>query len=294
MTRFGFCTIQGRAGAEVAVRRGDRVAALSAFPGLHPTPGSVRALLGDVERWTDLVADSLDAELPWLDADGVTHLPPVPDPSAIYCAGANYFDHLAEMGAPGLRKQDISPFHFLTAPSAMVGHLAEVRRPAEVEKLDWEIELAAVVGRRAWQVDESDALDHVAGYTIANDVSARDYLDRRNPALGIDWLRHKSFATLLPVGPALVPARFVDDPTGLALTLRVNGVVRQDSSTEQMVYSLAEQIATLSRVTPLLPGDIILTGTPAGTAAAHGRYLEPGDVMTAEISGLGTLRNTVG
>ena len=294
MSTFGFCTIEVDGAAAAAVLAGDRVVELSALPGaVAEGPVSVRDVLADVGRWTDTVGLVLDSDLPWRAVEEVTFLPPVTDPPAIYCAGANYFDHLAEMGAGQVEKKDLSPFHFLTAPSAMVGHLGTVRRPPDCVKLDWEVELAAVIGRRAWQVDEAHALGHVAGYTIANDVSARDYLDRRNPALGIDWLRHKSFATLLPIGPAVVPAYFVPDPTDLALRLDVNGDTRQDSTTAQMVFSLAEQIAALSRVTALLPGDIVLTGTPAGTAAAYGRYLEPGDVMTAEIAGLGVLENTV-
>ena len=294
MNTFGFCTIEIDGNAEAALLTDGRVVALADLPGAAAAgPVSVRDVMAEVDRWTDAVTVVLDSDLPWREASEVTFLPPVTDPSAIYCAGANYFDHLAEMGAGDVQKKDLSPFHFLTAPSAMVGHLGTVHRPPDCVKLDWEVELAAVIGRRAWQVDEADALSCVAGYTIANDVSARDWLDRRNPALGIDWMRHKSFATLLPIGPAVVPARFIPDPTDLALRLHVNGHTRQDSSTAQMVFSLAEQIAALSRVTALLPGDIVLTGTPAGTAAAYDRYLEPGDVMTAEIAGLGTLENAV-
>lgn len=294
MEGFGFCTVACPHGPQPAVLQAGRVVELAAFPG---PPGSVRELLADCGRWTDVVSEALERELPWRPAEEVTFRPPVTDPSAIYCAGANYFDHLEEMGAGGIagpvNKADLTPFHFLTAPSAMAGHRADVHRPPGCEKLDWEVELVAVIGRRAWQVDEADALDHVAGWTIANDVSARDHLDRRNPALGIDWLRHKSFATLLPVGPAVVPSRFVGDPGGLGLRLLVNGVTMQDSTTAKMVFSPAEQVAALSRVTPLLPGDLVLTGTPAGTAAAHGRYLASGDVMTCEIAGLGVLENTV-
>jgi 2-keto-4-pentenoate hydratase/2-oxohepta-3-ene-1,7-dioic acid hydratase in catechol pathway len=294
MNGFGFCTIETDGGAEAALLTDDRVVALADLPGAAAEgPVAVRDVMAEVERWTDAVMVVLDSDLPWRAASEVTFLPPVTDPSAIYCAGANYFDHLAEMGAGDVEKKDLSPFHFLTAPSAMVGHLGTVRRPPDCVKLDWEIELAAIIGRRAWLVDEADALSFVAGYTIANDVSARDWLDRRNPALGIDWMRHKSFATLLPIGPAVVPARFIPDPTDLALRLRIDGQTMQDSHTSKMVFSLAEQISALSKVTPLLPGDILLTGTPAGTAAAHGRYLEPGNVMTLDIDGLGVLENQV-
>lgn len=292
---FGFCTVERDGAAVPAVLSYARVVDLA--DAVADSPGSVRAALADVERWTDAVLAAIDGDidgdLPWRAADGETFLPPVTDPSAIYCAGANYYDHLAEMGATAVAKSDLTTFHFLTAPAAMVGHRAPVRRPPDCAKLDWEIELAAVIGRRAEDVTETDALDHVAGWTVANDVSARDWLDRRNPALGIDWLRHKSAATLLPIGPAVVPARFVPDPGDLPLCLSVNGVLRQDSGTAKMIFSTAEQIAALSRIAPLLPGDVVLTGTPAGTAAAHGAFLVDGDVMSAEIPGIGVLENAV-
>jgi 2-keto-4-pentenoate hydratase/2-oxohepta-3-ene-1,7-dioic acid hydratase in catechol pathway len=302
MTPFGFCTVQHTdAGAgRLAVSRDGRVVELTAVLG-PGAPGSMDELLADFDRWTDRVAAALADTLAdtgpggtaELDEREVRFLPPVPRPSAIYCAGANYFDHLAEMGAGEVRKADLSPFHFMTAPSAMTGHRGAVHRPPGCLKLDWEVELTAVIGRPADHVTEADALGVVAGYTIANDVSARDYLDRRNPALGIDWLRHKSFNTLLPIGPCLVPARFVPDPQDLTIELSVNGQTKQHSNTAGMVFGLAEQIAALSQVTTLLPGDLVLTGTPSGTAVAHGHYLRPGDLMVARITGLGSLENAV-
>lgn len=297
MSEVGFATVVENGAAVPAVLWNDQVVTLTAVAACTEpateTPGSVRALLPELDRWTDRVVSARDAELPWRAGENVTFLPPILDPSAVYCAGGNYYDHLEEMGTADVFKSDLSCFHFLTAPSAMVGHRTPVRRPPHCMKLDWEIELAAIIGRRADNVPVQRALDHVAGYTVANDVSARDHLDRPNSALGIDWLRHKSYATLLPIGPAVVPARLVGDPSGLSLRLRVDGEIRQDSTTEQMIFSVQEQIAALSAVSPLLPGDILLTGTPAGTAAAHDRYLDDGAVMSADIPGVGRLENTV-
>jgi 2-keto-4-pentenoate hydratase/2-oxohepta-3-ene-1,7-dioic acid hydratase in catechol pathway len=293
---YGFCTIT-HDGASVPAVLSDGwvtpLAAVASTVGAPAPPDSVRGLLAEWDRWCDVVETATERDAAAVPADQVTFQPPIPDPSAVYCAGANYYDHLEEMGGKATDKSELATFHFLTAPSALSGHGAPVRRPAGCEYLDWEIELAVVIGRRAVDLAPEQAMAHVAGYTIANDVSAREYVKQPNPALGIDWLRHKSFATLLPVGPAVVPARLVPDPMDLPLRLLVNGEKRQDSSTDKMIFSVAEQISALSRIAPLLPGDVVLTGTPAGTAAAHGRYLQPGDVMAAEIAGLGRLENTV-
>ena len=133
----------------------------------------------------------------------------------------------------------------------------------------------------------------IAGYVIANDVSARDFATPGASPFGIDWLRHKSFDSLLPMGPAVVPSRYVPDPMKLDIRLSVNGQSRQSSNTEQMIFSIDEQVAALSSVVSLRAGDLLLTGTPAGTAAAYESYLETGDVMVAEIEGLGSLTNVV-
>jgi 2-keto-4-pentenoate hydratase/2-oxohepta-3-ene-1,7-dioic acid hydratase in catechol pathway len=293
---YGFCTIVLDGTPAPAVLSGETVtplAAVSETLGAPAPPGSVRELLADWEHWCDVAGSAGQAGHAALGAGTAEFAAPIPDPPTIYAAGANYHDHLAEMGGTVTDRSELSPFHFLCAPSAMTGHRGQVRRPPGCEHLDWEVELAVVIGRRAADVSEEEALSHVAGYTVANDVSAREYVQRPNPALGIDWLRHKSFATLLPVGPAVVPARLVGDPQDLPLRLRVNGEERQDSSTKSMIFSVAEQISVLSAVAPLLPGDLLLTGTPAGTAIAHRRYLQPGDVMSAEIDRVGRLDNTV-
>jgi 2-keto-4-pentenoate hydratase/2-oxohepta-3-ene-1,7-dioic acid hydratase in catechol pathway len=177
----------------------------------------------------------------------------------------------------------------------MIGHRRTVRRPSgEGAKLDWEVELVAVLGTRIEAASAAQALDAVAGYTIANDISVRDWgATGRHPVFGHRWLERKGRATLLPVGPMLVPARLIDDPMDLELRLEVNGSVRQRSRTSEMIFGIAEQVAYLSSLTALLPGDLILTGTPAGTASAHGTYLRDGDLVTATIERLGALENRI-
>jgi len=257
--------------------------------------GSLDEALSGWDGFVDAVEAALDgpdAPDALLDPAAVTFGPAGGVRSVMWCAGANYTDHIAEMGVAGIGDRS---FHFLSPSTARNAHGATVGRPVGARQLDWEVELAAVIGRPARRVAAGDALTYVAGYTVANDVSVRDQDLIRHPIFGVDWTAGKNADGLTPVGPAVVPARFVPDPTNLDLGLTVNGTVRQQSNTSRMIVDLRRQIEALSALVTLQPGDLILTGTPAGTAAAHGgRYLEDGDVMVATISGLGSLRNTVG
>jgi 2-keto-4-pentenoate hydratase/2-oxohepta-3-ene-1,7-dioic acid hydratase in catechol pathway len=294
-TRFALATIEegGRPGGPaVLTERG--VLALSALLGADAAT-SIQQMLPDWERWCDRIAAALDSGVAsgWQDVHEVLLAPPLPAPGSLYLTGANYYDHIAEMKAqlPDKAVEDV--FHFMIPATSLVGDRHDVVRPPGVEKLDWEVELAAVIGRRAVDVKAENALDHVAGYTVANDVSSRDMDLIVHPIFGIRFIVAKGQATLTPMGPALVPARFVPDPGKLRLTTYVNDELRQSSSTDQMIWTLQEQIAFLSSMTALEPGDVILTGTPAGTAAAHGSYLADGDVMSVSVEGIGTLVNTV-
>ncbi len=240
-----------------------------------------------------------------LELDAVTLAAPLLYPGAVYCAGANYRDHVIEMAkannqAPNMdgRENDVAPWHFVKPSKACVtGSGMIVVRPAGCLKLDWEAELVAVIGRAARNVSVEDALDYVAGYTAANDLSARDLSRRALVAAGspfyYDWMAHKCFAGSCPLGPWITPASQVGDPQNLPIKLWVNGVLKQDSNTSEMIYSISEQIAHISRLVTLEPGDIVLTGTPAGVGAARQEFLQPGDLVRIEIGDLGELNTLI-
>jgi 2-keto-4-pentenoate hydratase/2-oxohepta-3-ene-1,7-dioic acid hydratase in catechol pathway len=229
-------------------------------------------------------------------------LAPVRFPSAIYCAGSNYADHAAEMAARDNRPPPPDPhtlglkaWHFLKASRSLADPGSRVKISGYSQQMDWEIELAAVIGRAAKDVPAAKALGYVAGYTIANDLSARDRGRRANmpdaSPFKWDWTKHKTFEGSCPLGPWIVPASDIGDPQKLKLKLWVNGVLKQDSNTSEMIYTLAEQIEQLSAGMTLHPGDIILTGTPAGVGAGRGEFLAGGDVVKLWIEKIGEIEN---
>jgi 2-keto-4-pentenoate hydratase/2-oxohepta-3-ene-1,7-dioic acid hydratase in catechol pathway len=294
MTSFGIATISLPDGAG---------AALVVDGALYALPGAP-SVLDLLQDW-DAALARLDERLERGDfgqamaLDEAELLPPVPNPPNLYMAGANYADHYREMHGLGeeesVPRHPSGPFVFLKPTTCLIANGEDVVIGAGVGRLDWEVELAVVIGRSAHRVSESQALDHVAAYTILNDVSARDHFVRRyaEEPFTHDWFGQKAWATSAPAGPWLLPARDCPDPSALALSLRVNDSVMQDSSTAQMIFSIEELIAYISRVVPLVPGDIIATGTCGGVGAARGRFLAPGDVMYAEIEGIGVLENPV-
>ncbi|KLL95547.1 hydrolase [Rhodococcus sp. IITR03] len=243
----------------------------------------------------------------------VRTLPPVSRPGVIYGAGANYREHIIQMavahklGTPGLtdeqlaeeaardidhRKAHGEPYVWTGVPSAISGAYDDIVLPTAWDDHDWELELGVVIGRRARRVAVADALDHVAGYTICNDLTTRSLVPRRDIAMmGTDWMRAKNFPTFYPTGPWLVPAAFVPDPLDLKIRLRLNGETMQDSSTGDMVFGPAELISYISRFVDLEPGDMVITGSPPGNGSHWGRYLQAGDVLESEIEGLGIQRN---
>lgn len=221
-----------------------------------------------------------------LAADAATFLPPVRRPGKIIAIGLNYWDHC--------REQDVEPpdrpLIFAKFPTSLVGHETTVRwDPDLTAKVDWEAELALVIGRRARRVAPNDALDHVAGYACSNDVSARDlqFGDKQ-------WVRGKSLDTFCPLGPWLATPATVPDPQKLGIRSRVNGKTMQDSSTSEMIVDAAGLVAFCSRAFTLEPGDVILTGTPSGVGVFREPpvFLKDGDVVEIEVDGLGVLRNT--
>jgi len=210
----------------------------------------------------------------------------IPRPGKIVCVGLNYRDHAAEGG------QDLpkAPLLFAKWPNTLIGDGDPVVLPPESSQVDYEAELGVVIGAKAKRVSERDALDHVAGYICVNDVSARDlqFADGQ-------WTRGKSPDTFCPVGPRLVPREEIADPQALAIRCIVNGEALQDSSTAQMIFSVAEIIAYTSQIITLEPGDLIATGTPAGVGVFRDPkvLLKDGDEVSVEIEGLGTLTGTV-
>ena len=221
-------------------------------------------------------------------------LAPIANPGAIYCAAANYYDHAKEMTGKDLDKSTLEPLFFIKSSSVVIGPGEDIRLPQNYSKqYDWEGEIAAVIGRNARNLSIDAALDCVAGYTIFNDLSAREMGKRDDWPFGMDWVRHKSFDTSGPMGPWITPRSEIADVQSLAIKTTISGTVRQDSSAAQMVFSVAELISSLSRQLTLRPGDLVSTGTCAGVGAATGDFLSPGDDIHIEIEGLGVLANPV-
>lgn len=240
-----------------------------------------------------------------LDAARMQLTAPLTRPGAIYGAGANYRDHVEAMSrafnmklALDPKQDGIAPWHFLkSGRTTLSGHRGEVPYPPRTQRLDWEAELAVVIGRHASSISAASALDHVAGYMCANDLSARDHLVRQNvdatSPFRFDWIGHKCFKGSCPLGPVFTPAEFIESPENLDIKLWLNGEIRQDSNTRNQLYGVADQIAYLSERLDLFPGDVILTGTPAGVGMETGTFLKPGDVMTVAIEGLGELETRI-
>ena len=220
-------------------------------------------------------------------------LAPILYPGAVYCAGANYTDHLIEMtGKPP--PEGVEPFFFLKPPaSSIVGPGAPIRLPAMAKCVDWEAEIALVVGRRAHRIGDADAMACIAGFTILHDVSARDLMKRDDVPFAWDWLSHKCFASFAPMGPWIVPREDVADPYDMTVKLWVNGEPKQDSNSANLVCGYERLIAWLSERVVLMPGDVIATGTPAGVGMPKGTFLAAGDTVRIEVGGVGVLENPV-
>jgi 2-keto-4-pentenoate hydratase/2-oxohepta-3-ene-1,7-dioic acid hydratase in catechol pathway len=192
------------------------------------------------------------------------------------------------------RARSGEPYVFPGLSGALTGPCDAVVLPDRGARHDWELELAVVIGRPARYLTRDNALDHVAGYTICNDITTRDLVYRTDlKAIGSDWFAAKNAPTFLPTGPYLVPAKFVGDPAGLRITLRHNGVVRQDETVADMLFDLPAVLAYITGITELRPGDLVLTGSPAGNGMHWGVFLADGDLLEGEITGLGAQRNRV-
>jgi 2-keto-4-pentenoate hydratase/2-oxohepta-3-ene-1,7-dioic acid hydratase in catechol pathway len=232
--------------------------------------------------WSTLSADGLGAAVP-----GARLLAPLPAPGKLLFCGVNYPGHLEEN--PGAVLPEV-PFFFSKLPSAVVGPDAEIVIPAPDNQVDYEVELAVVIGRRAHRLDRASALDHVFGYTVVNDVSARDVQFKDSQiTLG------KNADTFCPMGPAIVTADAIGDPHALAVRTRVNGEERQSDVTSNLIFDIPRLLEFVSATITLEPGDIVTTGTPAGVGCFRDPplWLRPGDRVEVEVDGIGTLANPV-
>ena len=231
-------------------------------------------------------------------------LAPLRWPGTIYCAGANYQDHAEEMWKasgqppqPDPHELGLKPWFFIKAARSVTDPGAMVSISKYSKKMDWEAELAVVIGRKARDLTLDNALSCVAGYTVGNDLSARDLgfrpqLPDSSP-FRADWIRHKSFDGSCPLGPWITPAAYISNPSKLAIKLWVNDTLKQNSNSGNMIFTIAEQISHLSTGITLYPGDVIMTGTPAGVGAGRGEFLNAGDVVKVEIAEIGSITNTM-
>ncbi|KGJ99177.1 fumarylacetoacetate hydrolase family protein [Thalassotalea sp. ND16A] len=214
-------------------------------------------------------------------------------PTTIFGTASNYHEHAAEMQTVLAAKEDSSPYVFMKATTSVVGTKDDVILPPETKKLDWEVELGVVIGKPARRVKAEDALDYIAGYTVVNDISARDLNRRSDYPFKHDWFRGKSWDTFCPMGPVFVPKSGIEDPHKVKLALFLNDKQMQDGNTSELIWDLFEQIEYLSSILTLQPGDVIMTGTPAGVGKGIGLFLKPGDVLRASAEGVGEIINTI-
>jgi 2-keto-4-pentenoate hydratase/2-oxohepta-3-ene-1,7-dioic acid hydratase in catechol pathway len=252
------------------------------------SPSTVRELLALGHEWQRRAWSALAHGVARHDPAGAILRAPVPDPRKIVCLGLNYRDHAAESGME-IPKE---PILFSKYPTALIGHQGEIVLPEVSTEVDYEAEFVIVVGQGGRHIPSERAMKHVAGYTIGNDVSARDW-QLHKP--GKQWMVGKTFDTFAPVGPAIVTVDEVPDPHNLGIRLRLNGKTMQESNTSQLIFRVDAIIAYLSSIFTLEPGDLIFTGTPSGVGMARKPpvWLQPGDIVEVEIDGLGTLRNSV-
>lgn len=277
-------TFQGEGGPRLgALRDGEVVVDLLATD--RELPGTMKELVSAGSTVLDRVrhavgqSDAVCVSSPRL-------LAPIANPQKVVCIGLNYKEHAEESGA----KLPSEPVVFNKFPSALVGLGDAIVLPTVSSEVDFEAELVAVIGRRGRNIAEADALDYVFGYSIGNDVSARDWQLRKD---GKQWLLGKSFDTFAPLGPCIVTADELPDPQRLNIELRLNGEVMQSSNTGLMIFPIARLLAYVSQVVTLEPGDLLFTGTPPGVGFARQppRFLQPGDECEIAIEGIGVLHN---
>ncbi|ASN20281.1 fumarylacetoacetate hydrolase family protein [Arthrobacter sp. YN] len=274
-----------------------------------PLDGDINSL---IQHW-DTTESELDAlaasagDETGLALSGVEVLAPV-EPVQVLQTGANYRKHVIDLAVAhreaGQDAEEVrtktaammdqragqgTPYFFIGLPTAIASATDDLTLPGYSKSHDWELELAAVIGKEAFRVNPEEALEYVFGYTMVNDITTREYVFRKDmPAIGSDWYRAKNAPGFLPTGPLLVPAKFFGDPQDVQVTLKLNGKAMQDESTQDMIFGVAKLVSEASQTMPLKPGDLVLTGSPAGNGQHWGRLLQDGDVMEGTITGLGT------
>ncbi|MFL5847058.1 MAG: fumarylacetoacetate hydrolase family protein [Solirubrobacteraceae bacterium] len=284
---------------------GTRVGRLTdLLPGLDDA--GIPSLFADWDANVQGIASAIEAgaELPWNESE-LIRLAPLAPPQ-LFGAGMNYRKHVVDLmvdkqmstreeaeAVMDERAASGTPFVFLATPSAICGPDDDVVLRPDSEESDWELELGAVIARPIRNVSREEALECVAGWTIVNDLTARNFVPRTDAGpVSVDWLRSKCAPTYKPTGPYLVPAACAPDPSEFTITLRLNGETMQHESTKDMIFDVATLISYLSHEVELLAGDVIMTGSPAGNGTHHGRFLREGDVLEGEIAPLpGMLRN---
>lgn len=283
-----FCRPGDRGAIRVGVEQGEGggVVDLKAYD--SSMPSTMRELLELGDKGLECAQRALSSGQCVLKRSDIQLLSPVLAPEKVVCVGMNYVDHCLEQNVP----VPTEPIIFSKFPSAITGPYDDIALPSESQKIDWEVELAFVIGRRGKHIKEEDALSYVAGFTVANDVSARDWQMTRN---GGQWLLGKTFDTFCPLGPALVTTDAVKDPQNLGIRCLVNGDTVQSSNTCQMVFKTEKLVAYVSKFVTLAPGDVFLTGTPPGVGFFRKPpiFLKRGDVVECQIDQLGSIINKV-
>jgi len=273
-------TFENSGNSTLGARKGDKIVDLS---GVAP---DMRSFLEGGEDSLASARSAVEAAPRTVEAGSAKIQAPIQNPEKIICIGLNYADHAAESGMPIPEE----PIIFSKYPSTIIGPGEQIRVPASSEKTDYEVELVVVIGKGGRDITEADALNHVAGYTVGHDVSARDY-QLEKP--GGQWMLGKTFDTFAPIGPDIVTSDEVDDPHALGIRCILNGETVQDSTTAQLIFKVPQLIAYLSHVFTFTSGDLIFTGTPPGVGMARDPqlWLKPGDTVVCEIDGLGRLEN---
>ncbi|XP_062855479.1 fumarylacetoacetate hydrolase domain-containing protein 2A isoform X2 [Trichomycterus rosablanca] len=270
----------------VEAERGNGIVDLKEFD--PSMPSSMREFLELGEKGMEAAHRAMSSDQRVIPHSSIRLLAPVTRPDKVVCVGMNYKDHCLEQNAP-IPKE---PIIFSKFPSAITGPYDNIILPNMSQEVDWEVELAFIIGKKGKDIKEEEAMSYIAGFTIANDVSARDWQMRRN---GKQWILGKTFDTFCPLGSALVTTSALKDVHNLGIRCLVNGEVMQDSNTNQLIFKTEKLVAWVSQFVTLYPGDVFLTGTPPGVGVFRNPavFLKRGDVVECQIDGIGSIRNTV-